>query len=359
MKFSLFDFVHCRTWERRGPPQDNARIMREHLQQWQEAERLGFDGAWVTEHHFSPYNLTPSPSVFLSAAAAMTSRLKLGTMIYVVNFHHPWRLAEEIAMLDCISNGRLMLGLGRSPDMTEYDHFDMAPEEGRGRFREGLELMKQAFTGQPVTFEGEFYRMNDAVIWPQPVQQPYPPIVAAAVQPTTFEWAGEQGYGASSLMTDHQTAAYYHNLFQSAREKHGLPRDPKQFYLARHVYVRESHDQAIEEARGPMLEFFKMFYHDRVFKNREQLDHMPATFEGYGEFHKANLSGKLTYESLIERGALLAGDPKSVAEQIQKTKETAGLENLMCIMSIGPMSHEETLKSLRLFGEKVLPEFAS
>ena len=357
MKFSLFDFVHWPMLER-GSPQDESRVMREHLQQWQAAENLGFDAAFVTEHHFTHYNLTPSPNVFLAAAAGMTSRIKLGTMVSVVNFYHPWRLAEESAMLDCLSNGRLIMGLARSPDMLEYDHFQMAPEEGRARFREGLELMKQAFTGEPVTFEGQFFRMNNATIWPRPVQQPHPPFVAAAVQPGTFEWAGEQGYGAASLMTDHRTAAYYHNTYQSARQKNGLARDPKQFYLARHVYVRESKDQAIEEARGPMLEFFKMFYRDRVVANREQLDHMPATFEGYGEFHKRNLSGALTYESLIESGALLAGDPRSVAEQIQQTSDEVGLENLMCIMAIGPMDHDATMKSLRLFGERVLPEFA-
>ena len=161
-----------------------------------EVEKLGFDQAWVTEHHFGGYGGTlPHPPTFLAAAAQMTSRIRLGVARRrVLPLHNPLDLAESYAMADVISDGRIDFGIGKGSEPVEYRKFGASRDEATARFHESAEIIRQAWSDAPVNFHGEFYSYDNVNILPKPVQRPHPPIwVGATHSEETFRWAGENG----------------------------------------------------------------------------------------------------------------------------------------------------------------------
>ena len=140
-----------------------------------EVEKLGFDQAWVTEHHFGGYGGTlPHPPTFLAAAAQMTSRIRLGVAVAVLPLHNPLDLAESYAMADVISNGRIDFGIGKGSEPVEYRKFGASRDEATARFHESAEIIRQAWSDAPVNFHGEFYSYDNVNILPKPVQRPHP-----------------------------------------------------------------------------------------------------------------------------------------------------------------------------------------
>jgi alkanesulfonate monooxygenase SsuD/methylene tetrahydromethanopterin reductase-like flavin-dependent oxidoreductase (luciferase family) len=355
MHYSIFDLVH---WPHRGEPWGGLRqtqIYREHMEEWLYAEELGFDAIWLTEHHFTAYNMLPSPNLMLAALAQATTRIKVGAMINAVNFHNPWRLAEEAAMLDVLSGGRLLLGMGRGADVQEYAKYQQPMAEGRPRFREGLELIKRAFTEETVHFAGQFYTIDGAALMPRPVQQPYPPIYLTAVSPETFVWAGQEGYPIASVFLTPERTAQVRASYQAERERAGNPMAPGDFLLARHIYVAETREQAIAEARLPVLEFFRLFKDAALPATVEELDSFPENFRHYTEHWRPLFGEDVSYESLIERGVLIVGDAESVAAEITRQREIIGFDHLMCQLAFGHLTHEQVMRSMRLLGEQVMP----
>ncbi len=357
MEFSIFDLVHWPYSPEKIEGEKQLLTYENHLEQWVLSEEMGFDAIWLTEHHFTDYNLLPSPNIMLATLAQRTKKIKIGNMINALNFNDPWRMAEEAAMLDVLSNGRLLIGLGRSADVQEYEKFGMPLEEGRPRFREGLQLMKKAFTEEVVHFEGEFFQIKGGSLVPKPLQKPYPPIYTTCLSPETHRWAAEEGYPVSTIFLPPAQTAESHALYKKESEKFGRQTKPEDYLLCRHVYVAESKEQAMEEAKGPMLEFLRLFQNAAVPETNDKLEGFPENFKFYTQFFAPFFGGALTYEGLIENGLLIAGDPKTVIEEIEKQRSLIGTGHLMCCMAFGNLPHEKVMHSIRLFGEKVIPSF--
>src|SRR5499425_1948885 len=151
------------------------RTYAEHLQSWEEMDRLGFDGVGFNEHHCSPYGLMNSPNLMAAAAAQRTRRLKLLIYGNLLPLHQPLRLAEELAMLDCLSGGRLISGLARGiPREYQVHHVPLA--ESRARFEEAFEIVTRAWSENVFSYSGRFWSYQDVAIWPRPMQQPHPPV---------------------------------------------------------------------------------------------------------------------------------------------------------------------------------------
>ena len=164
------------------------------LDQIQLEEELGYDAVWFGEHHYSGYSFG-SPPLMAMAAAARTKRIRLGTGVSLVPLHHPIRLAEEYAMLDVLSQGRLEYGIGRGFIKYAYEVFGVDEDENVRRYREGTDLLVKAWLADaPFSYQGEFYTLQDYSFFPKPRQQPHPPMYAAgAVTPESYEWAGSRG----------------------------------------------------------------------------------------------------------------------------------------------------------------------
>jgi alkanesulfonate monooxygenase SsuD/methylene tetrahydromethanopterin reductase-like flavin-dependent oxidoreductase (luciferase family) len=146
-----------------------------HIEAWVELEKQGFDGVAINEHHGTPFGLGNSPNLMAAALSQLTKRIKILIYANLLPIHEPLRLAEELAMLDCMTNGRVIAGVGRGAP-REYKIFNVPMSESRGRFNEAFEVIKGAWTEDRFSFDGEFYQYNDVSIWPRPVQQPYPPV---------------------------------------------------------------------------------------------------------------------------------------------------------------------------------------
>src|SRR5438477_11555311 len=150
------------------------------VQQMLAAESLGYQSVWIAEHHFNDYGLCPAPQVLAAFVAARTSRLRLGMGVSLLPLHHPVDLAEELAVLDVVSGGRLDIGIGRGGTLQDYQTFQSDRADSRERVEEGIALMRQAWSGAPFDFQGRFHSAERLHVRPAPTQRPHPPIYIAA-----------------------------------------------------------------------------------------------------------------------------------------------------------------------------------
>jgi alkanesulfonate monooxygenase SsuD/methylene tetrahydromethanopterin reductase-like flavin-dependent oxidoreductase (luciferase family) len=218
-----------------------------------EVEKLGFDHAWVTEHHFGGYGGTlPHPPTFLSAVAQRTSRIRLGVAVAVLPLHRPIDLAEQYAMADVVSNGRIDFAIGKGSAPVEYRKFGADQGEATARFHESAEVIRQAWSDQPINFRGAFYHYENVNILPKPVQRPHPPIwVGATRTEETFRWAGEQGYDLMTVPFVHPSTGALRDLvkiYRDALARSGNDFVGRQVLGKFHIYVSDSFERGMREA---------------------------------------------------------------------------------------------------------------
>ncbi len=183
--FTLFDFFRDR--------QDEVAYYRDTLDLMELAERLGYDSVWVGEEHFYCFGICPSPQLFLTALARETSRLRLGTAISLLPFENPLRKAEDFAMLDILSGGRLNFGVGRGIIPKHFEGFRRDPRESRARYEESLHIIRGAWTQDPFAYEGRFWQVPSLSLSPKPLQKPHPPIYRGTISLESFEGAAAAG----------------------------------------------------------------------------------------------------------------------------------------------------------------------
>src|SRR2546428_5218355 len=187
MRFCIQQLLTFRDW------QTEAGVYADALEEARLADELGFEAIWLAEHHFSPYGICPSLAVLAAAIARETRRARIGTSVVVAPFAHPVRIAEEWAMIDILSGGRLEFGLGRGYQPKEFVGLGASMDRTRERFDESLEIIRRAWTEERVTFAGEFYTLRDLAVLPRPLQRPHPPLWTAAVSPDTYKLAARRG----------------------------------------------------------------------------------------------------------------------------------------------------------------------
>jgi alkanesulfonate monooxygenase SsuD/methylene tetrahydromethanopterin reductase-like flavin-dependent oxidoreductase (luciferase family) len=303
-----------------------------------EVEKLGFDQAWVTEHHFGGYGGTlPHPPTFLAAMAQMTSRIRLGVAVAVLPLHRPIDLAEAYAMADVISNGRIDFGIGKGSEPVEYRKFGANQDEATRRFQESAEIIRQAWSDHAVTFDGEFYHYDNVDVLPKPVQRPHPRIwVGATRSEETFRWAGAQGYDLMTVPFVHPSTEALRDLVKIYRD--ALARSGHDFVgrevLGKfHIYVSDSFDRGMREA-APFM-------------------------KNYSDIHHAvDPTRRLTERDIgsdMARGFIIVGDPERCTDTIQRWHEESGITTFSGTFHFGGMPQELALKNIRMFAERVMP----
>ncbi len=231
-------------------PEVAVRTYAEHLEAWEELDRLGYDGVGFNEHHTSPYGLMNSPNLMAAAASQRTKRLKLLIYGNLLPLHDPLRLAEELAMLDCMSNGRIISGFARGIP-REHNVFGVPMPDSRARFEEAWEIVRRAWTEEVFSYDGKFWSYKDVAIWPRPVQQPHPPVwMPVTSSKESIEWAARRnipitpGLGPIGLQED--IVRYYGECLK--QDGHRLT--PDHIVMQATVFVADSKAQALKEA-GP------------------------------------------------------------------------------------------------------------
>jgi alkanesulfonate monooxygenase SsuD/methylene tetrahydromethanopterin reductase-like flavin-dependent oxidoreductase (luciferase family) len=345
-------------------PVKGAANYNEHLEEMTYCEELGFDGVVFNEHHYSAYGTMPSPNLIAAALSQKTSRIKIGVLGNILPLrNHPVRVAEEYAMIDCLSNGRLIAGFVRGIP-PEYIWYGVNPEESRGRFEEAYDLIMTAWT-QPVwSHEGKFYQLKDCAIWPRPLQQPYPPIWIAARSAESIEWCVKhhlptaQVYQTTGQIED--TFGYYRKV---ARDE-GWEATPDDFILCRHIYVDESDKKAQEFAEPAMRYFFTVFnrgFNEAINKDAvsQRLTAALTTERSFSYFREGNRErrdfSKLDFDGLLSTGYMIAGNPDSVARQIMDQMKQVGAGHFMGMFHIGNLHHDKVISSLNLFKKEIMP----
>ena len=337
-------------------PELGAGLYSRYLDELELAERLGFDGIVVNEHHQNAYGLMPSPNLFAAALARRTSRVKIAVVGNALPLYNPpTRVAEEYAILDLLSGGRLVAGMvvGGGP---EYYSFGINPAEARRRFVEALDLIVQAWTRPgPFEFNGEFYKLRYVNPWPRPLQKPHPPIWIPGIGSIeTMELVAERGYSYTGIPYFHiNVFTKNYALFRKIWLEHGREPDPSALGWLVPIYVSET-DAA---ARREFEEHFWYFAH-------KLLDGVQINPPGYTSAQSAMrirdamssfmLSVK-TWDEVMEGMYAVVGSPSTVTEKLAHGISTLGVGYLLGIFQLGTLDHELTVSNMTLFAEEVMP----
>ncbi|WP_236792182.1 LLM class flavin-dependent oxidoreductase [Amycolatopsis sp. GM8] len=325
------------------------------LESWVAAEELGFDGVFFSEHHFTPYSISPSPNLLVATLAQRTSRMNIGVMANITAFHNPRRLAEEGAMLDHLTGGRLEVGMGRGVDEPEFLREGIKMEETRARFEESVALIQAAWKQPTFTFKGEFYNYDNVGIWPRPLR-PNLPIWVTALSPQTVSWAAKQGFRFTSVFSPTDNMRSVFEGYKKAAAEAGRDAEAGDMGVCRNVVIADSEQEARDLAEPAFDALFAAFKEAAVFHD---LDNVPTGYEHYQSFFRPFAGESVSFDALIEIGAICVGTPETVRDQIVSQVETIGCGHFLNWGSFGNLTKEQTMRSYQLFGEHVVPALHS
>jgi alkanesulfonate monooxygenase SsuD/methylene tetrahydromethanopterin reductase-like flavin-dependent oxidoreductase (luciferase family) len=305
-------------------------------------EQQGFYGYHLAEHHSTPLGAVPSPSVFLAPAIQRTRRIMLGPLVYVLPLYHPLRLYEEVCMLDHLSNGRLMLGVGRGGALLEHERYGIDPATASARYHEAFAVLMRAFKEDVLNFQGEFFSYKDYLVQAQPVQRPHPPIWYGAPSADAIMWGVSRGINVVSLgpaVRAKEIADRYRKEWADlGRRPQALPR----IGITRHIVVAETDAEAERLARrayAPWREAIEYLW-----------KHARTDFVLKAIYPR-------TFEELVDIGHGIAGSPATVRAYLEQLERETGINYVLGQMVFGDMSFDEAASSLRLFGREVMPAF--
>jgi alkanesulfonate monooxygenase SsuD/methylene tetrahydromethanopterin reductase-like flavin-dependent oxidoreductase (luciferase family) len=303
------------------------------LQRIDVMERSGYDAVWLAEHHFTSYSVCPSVHVMATHVAARTRRLRIGTAVTLAAFYHPLRIAEEIALLDVLSGGRVNWGAGRGFDATEFANFGVPPQQSGERFREAVEIVLAAWRSERLDFRGKYFQFEGVEVLPKPLQRPHPPTWVAATSPDAIAWAAQRGH--TILMDPHSTHAEIARKRESYRaqlEQHGHALAGRELPMARLLAVAPSDAEAEAVARRGAAWTTGSYVKAKTMSG----------FRSDG----AELDPTEHYLNDV----ILHGSPARIVDQLQRLEQEMFLDYLM----IAPLSAQ----SFALFTDEVLPRIS-
>jgi alkanesulfonate monooxygenase SsuD/methylene tetrahydromethanopterin reductase-like flavin-dependent oxidoreductase (luciferase family) len=347
MKFALmFHFP----WPEDSEPR---RVIEETTEQVQYGEELGFHSAWFAEHHFSRYGIASSSLVLASSIAARTKKIRLGTAVLVPPLHHPIRLAEDIATLDLISDGRLDVGFGRGSASYEYSGFVVDRDESQGRFQESINMVIDLWTTPEYSHEGKFYEAHCATLVPPPAQKPHPPIYIAATRtPATLEFAVSKGCPTMvGVPMDTSAALDLCHRFEEMSRQAGHDVRMSQIPFFRYFYVAETEEQAIKDTMEALTWVLDMLQWRAMFTQGSEVNHRLE------DWRKARTELPVSLDHIYEKRAFI-GTPEQCIARI-RALEDEGIGYFGCNFAFGNMAHSKVLRSMQLFAKEVMPHFQS
>ena len=346
MKFSNFLFPESQS------PAGDFSIIDESLREAELSDRLGFDAVWLAEHHFDGGCAYVDPLTFASAIAARTHRIKIGFAVAQMALHHPIRFAEQLALVDNISRGRMIVGVGRGTayNFYEFRGYGIDPSEAQERLLEVEELLLQCWSGHEVDHSGKFWQVQLPELRPQVFQKPHPPIIrACSGLESTLEMARQGRPFLMNLQSDQTTQerldAFRQTMADSGYDDQSIARTVQESWAWRNVVVAETDTEA-EYLGVPAFRAMRAFLAD----NRKRLN----TLEEQAAQASA-MSGAA--RDSVDQG-LIFGSPETVRERLEAVGQT-GIGGLIIHFRLGSMSWETTESSLCLFAEQVAPQFIS
>lgn len=368
-----FKEKHASVWVDIDPklfdPERGHRLYHEYMDELEHAAELGFDGICVNEHHANGYGLMPSPNLI---AASLARRTRDAALVIMGNsialYNPPHRVAEELAMLDCISGGRVVAGFPVGTPMDTCYAYGQNPSMLRQRYHEAHDLIVRAWTeATPFAFHGRFTKLRYVNVWPRPIQTPHPPIwIPGGGSVETWRWCAEQDYVYSYLSYfGYQAGRATMQGFWEEMRRLGKEPNPYRAGFIQFVGVAETRAEALKLYREPAEYFFGRCLHvDPRFARppgytseatlRERMPSMVAA--AADRSRKSPLAPPERFEEMVERGYVVVGSPDEVAAQLREVALSLNVGNLMLLLQFGNMGRDVTMHNSELFARRVAPQ---
>jgi alkanesulfonate monooxygenase SsuD/methylene tetrahydromethanopterin reductase-like flavin-dependent oxidoreductase (luciferase family) len=353
MKFSLFTEVQCATGS--SPVQR----LDEFLEQAELADQLGYRGFWIAELHFQPeFSVLSAPYAVLGAASQRTKRLRLGVAVNTVAVHHPVQLAEQAAMLDLLSHGRMDFAAGGGhPHSRAYEGFAVAHEKTREIMQESLRVIEAAWTNEVVSFQGEFFHIPEVTVNPKPVQKPHPPIYIAASSNDGVQAAARMNFNLFlpiHTRSHEQLLALSRNYWDSLRAN-GHDPSRRELGLLVPLHVASTRDEAERRSEQGIMNYYRIIAGMR----RDYVEWMTRRGSALPErLAKVSAGDDLTFERVRAEHAVV-GDSYEVTVRLQQLSEETGATHILAWMNIGSVAHGHVVESMRRFADEALPRLES
>ncbi|WP_440995814.1 LLM class flavin-dependent oxidoreductase [Arhodomonas sp. SL1] len=305
-------------------------LYQEVIDQAQLADRLGYDTFFVAEHHFHEYGAVPNPAVMLGHLAARTQRIRLGSAISILTFHDPRVVAESYAMVDALSGGRLVLGVGSGYLKHEFEGFGVDGAEKRDRFDENLGLVRRLLSGERVSHEGTYQRLDDVQINVPCVQRPHPPIKVAVLRAEAAYHIGHAGHDL--MCVPYASVDRWEDIaplvasFHAGRSEAGIAGHEDDAIVALHTHVADTPEAVRRNAAAP----FDLYVDSRLYAKKQ------------------------TYDDIMASGLSLFGTPDEVADKLVELHDN-GVQHVMMLQNFGHMPPETVKRSMELVADEVMP----
>jgi alkanesulfonate monooxygenase SsuD/methylene tetrahydromethanopterin reductase-like flavin-dependent oxidoreductase (luciferase family) len=338
-------------------PVKGAEEYQAYLDQLAYAETLGFDAIGVNEHHQTAYGMMPAPNLIASALIQRTKNVKiaiLGRALPLVN--SPIAIAEEFSMLDNLSKGRIIAGFVRGIG-TEYHATGLNPSFSLERFQEAHDLIVSAWTRPgPFEFEGEHFNVRYVNLWPRPYQSPHPPIwIPSQGSGSTIRWAAAMRYTYCQTLSPIAAVARFFQMYRDEAEKAGYQASPDQLAWSNTIYVAETDEKAMREAR-PHLEALV----NRLLKMPTEILLPPGytNIESMKRVRAAKVTGQTrSIEELVKTGVVIVGSPATVRERLAEYQDLAGFNTSLTKTQFGTLPNDMTRANMVAIAEEILPHF--
>jgi alkanesulfonate monooxygenase SsuD/methylene tetrahydromethanopterin reductase-like flavin-dependent oxidoreductase (luciferase family) len=348
VKFGNFLFPESRDAAR------DAIVIEETIAEARLSDELGFDVIWLAEHHFDGICAYVDPVSFAAALAMATRQAKLGFAVLQTSLHHPIRLAEQLSLIDTISKGRLIVGLGRGTAYNIYDYqgYGIDPDEAQARLEEAESILFRALSGEPLEHHGRFWNLTIPMLRPRPYTLPYPPVIRGASGEASMIELARQGrpflMNVQSLdVTRHRMELYRRTLREHGHDEAAVMQRVEQCWVWRNVVVAET-DQAAAAVGIPAFEAMqaqRAAMRERVFRET-------------GQRLEVHAAGRVAPPPrTMAEHALIHGSPATVAERLAAVAAT-GVGGVIMQFRLGPMPYDVAAQSLTLFMQKVVPQLA-
>jgi alkanesulfonate monooxygenase SsuD/methylene tetrahydromethanopterin reductase-like flavin-dependent oxidoreductase (luciferase family) len=340
LRFGIFDWIDANR-----SLTTTSELYEQRLRMLELADEAGIWCYHLAEHHGTPLGMSPSPNLFLAAAAQRTERLRLGPLVQLLPLYNPVRNIEEVCILDHLTGGRLELGVGRGVSPAELLLYNVKGEESRDIFNEALEVLVQGLSRGRLGYEGHYLHIPEAELPLRPLQQPYPPLWYPSSAPERTEWIASHGFStffgytaAPLAQTAEDVRRYRRVLAEHATDsgRYNAHVSDQRYGVTRHIYVASSDAEALDVARGAYTDFDHNFT-DRPFR-------VPGSVSRRGDFDTA-----------LGRGSILIGSPETVRRRVQEVVSTTGINYFVGVFAYGSLTTHQVLSSLGLFTKEVMP----
>ena len=321
------------------------------LEQMLAAEALGYSSVWISEHHFNDYGLCPSPPVLAAFVAARTTTMRLGMGVSLLPLHHPVDLAEQLAVLDVVSGGRLDVGIGRGGTLQDYQTFQSDRGDSRARVEEGIELIRRSWSGAPFDFQGRFHSAERLHVRPRPAQRPHPPLFIAANSEDSVLSAARLGLPTlSSFFVPVPELQKRHQVYRDAalaagRSLSEIEELERRSWGMRVVHVAPDRAEALRAIEAPFMGYQRRM---SVLRSDSTGGSVPSSFD-------RSLLRLREFREYLADGWALVGTPDEVRDDLQKFREDTGYERVLLVMALPGLDTGRALRSMRLFAEHIAP----